>query len=107
ISTSNQWHFRVGSTSGNANVPAAPGATQEWHFVVMTHDADATTLRGYLDGRMIYENTSSDPAPLTAESPLWIGGAQGVTEYYPGTLDEVRIYNRVLSSGEMSFVGAQ
>ena len=107
ISTSNDWHFRVGSTSGNANLPAAPDATEGWHFVAMAHDADATTLRGYLDGRMIYENTSSNPAPLTAVSPLWIGGAQGMTEYYPGLLDEVRIYNRVLSDAEMSFVGAQ
>jgi hypothetical protein len=107
ISNSNQWHFRFGNTSGNANVPPEPDATEEWHFVVMTHDADATTLRGYLDGRMIYENTASNPAPLTAQSPLWIGGAQGVTEYYPGQLDEVRIYNRVLSDDEMNFVAMQ
>ena len=107
ISTSNQWHFRVDGTSGNANVPGAPDVTEEWHFVAMTHDADATYLRGYVDGRMIYENTNSNAAPLTGQSPLWIGGAQGVTEFYPGQLDEVRIYNRVLSENEMSFVGMQ
>ena len=107
ISNTNDWHFRVGTVSGNANVPGAPEPTEEWHFVAMTHDASTTTLRGYVDGRMVYENTNAAPAPLTAESPLWIGGAQSVTEYYPGLIDGVRIYDRALSEAELSFVGAQ
>ena len=67
----------------------------------MTHDADTTTVRGYLNGWLIHENTNSNPAPLTAQSPLWIGGGQGVPEYYPGLIDEVSIFNRALSPEEV------
>jgi len=107
ISNSNQWHFHVGSTMGNANIPGAPEPTEEWHFVAMTHDVDATTLRGYVDGLMIYENTNSNPAPLTAQSPLWIGGSQSVTEFYPGQLEDVRIYDRTLTQEEITWLAGR
>jgi len=107
MSNSNQWHFRVDGTAGNANIPGAPEVTEDWHFVAMTHDVDATTLRGYVDGLMIYENTNSNPAPLTAQSPLWIGGAQGVTEFYPGQIDDVRIYDRTLTQEEITWLAGR
>ncbi|HEC02182.1 MAG TPA: LamG domain-containing protein, partial [Phycisphaerales bacterium] len=107
INNSNQWHFHVGGRKGNANIPGAPEPTEEWHFVAMTHDVDATTLRGYVDGLMIYENTNSDPAPLTAQSPLWIGGSQSVTEFYPGQLDDVRIYDRTLTQEEIAWLAGR
>ena len=101
ISASSQWHFRVGTAAGDANLSGASGPTEEWHCVVMTHDAATTTLRGYVDGQMIHENTNSDPTPFTVQDALWIGGADGVIEYYTGLIDEVSIYNRALSDAEV------
>jgi len=101
ISGANNWHFRVGPTSGDANLSGPPAPTEEWHLVVVTHDPDTTTLRGYLNGWLIYENTNSDPTPFTAQDALWIGGADGVSEYYPGMIDDVSIFNRPLSHEEV------
>jgi hypothetical protein len=107
ISASNQWHFRVGPTSGNANLSGASAPTEEWHCVVMTHDADTTTLRGYMDGWMIYENTNSDPTPFTVEDSLWIGAAEGVIEYYPGMIDEISLFDRTLSAAEVLWLAGR
>ena len=101
ISASNEWHFRVGPTAGNANLSGASEVTEEWHSVVMTHDADTTTVRGYLDGWLIHEDTNSDPTPFTVQDALWIGGAENVPEYYPGMIDEVSLFNRPLSPEEV------
>jgi hypothetical protein len=105
ISPTNEWQFRVGNTAGNANLPTAQPATEEWHHLVMTHDPSVTTLRGYLDGEMIYENTAAAPGAI-GNTALWIGGAGGVSEYYPGLIDDLRIYNYVLSRAQvLYFVG--
>jgi len=100
ISPENAWHFRVGNTSGNANVAGAPSPTEEWQHLAMTHDPSTTTMRGYVNGELIYENTGANPQGL-GDSALWLGGAGGVTEFYPGLLDDVRLYNHALTSEEV------
>jgi hypothetical protein len=62
----------------------------------MTHDPGTSTLRGYLDGEMVYENTGAAPGTIS-KSSSWIGGASGVSEYYPGLIDDVKIFNHALS----------
>jgi hypothetical protein len=100
ISPENQWHFRFGAASGNANQPNAPAATEQWHHVVMTHDPAATTLRGYVNGVLAYRNASAAPGTL-GNTALWIGGAGGVTEFYPGLIQDLRIYDRALSDAQV------
>ena len=34
--------------------------------------------------------------------PLWIGGNEPYGEYFQGTIDEVRVYDRALTSGELA-----
>ena len=103
ISPENQWHFRFGAASGNANQPNAPAATAQWNHLAMTHDPATTTLRGYVDGVLVYQNVSASPGTL-GNTALWIGGAGGVSEFYPGLLDDVRIYNHALTEAEIQEV---
>ncbi len=85
------------STSGLIN-------TDEWHYVVLSFDGQS--LRGYLDGLMTNEVVHS---PLTEfadwQYPLVLcsrnsRGAIGPS--FPGELDDLRIYNYVLTDKDIA-----
>jgi hypothetical protein len=68
-----------------------------WHHVVYSYDG--TTQRLYLDGAQADTTTASvDVGPVTV---LRLGTQQSLSELYAGDLDEVRIYDRALSSAEV------
>jgi hypothetical protein len=75
----------------------------EWHHVALTYDGD--TLRLYLDGEEI-DSEFFGKAPLNANAgvPLRVGrvvGGSTHNKYLDGAVDDVRIYNRALSIGEI------
>ncbi len=77
-------------------------STGIWHHVVGTHVAGATTLTLYVDGvagGTTFETAVSNPGNAGA----FIFGRDGSATpfYFTGSLDEVRIYNRALSAGEV------
>lgn len=70
-----------------------------WTHVVVTYDA--TSLRFYVNGTLV--NSQASPAYNTdASMPLRIGANVGNNEFFGGQLDEVRVYNRVLTAGDVS-----
>ncbi len=94
INTAGTWEWHdTGYT-----VPA-----NEWVFLVLTYDG--THVRLYVNGEL--ESTLADPdgGPITDSSyPLWIGRRQNLgspTGEFSGVIDEVRIYNRVLTDQEI------
>ena len=68
-------------------------------MVVITNNS---LVSADLDGQKIVFQTSSPPGTQInlAAGPLYIG--YGLGEYFTGWLDEVRIYNRALSSSEVA-----
>ena len=89
--------------------------TNTWHHVVVVYSGDITTTRCYLDGNGMTINSiaNQDGSILntTTNSPLYVGvnPTLGIDTnpdgdwYTPfwGALDDVRIYNRALSSSEV------
>jgi hypothetical protein len=79
--------------------------TKEWHMVTGTVEGDVAKI--YLDGVLMNESTLSHPFVYNNTDPLTLGihYYTGVPDYwaYPllGILDDVRIYNRVLSPDEI------
>ncbi len=79
--------------------------TNIWHMVTGTVEGDQAKF--YLDGVLMDEKTLSHPFVYNNTDPLTLGMHyyDGVPDYwaYPllGVLDEVRIYNRVLSESEI------
>ena len=72
----------------------------QWHHVAITNDG--TTTQVYIDGRLdiaydSFRSTSVNDAILTLGASLW-----GIDEFLNGALDEVRIYNRVLSEDDVA-----
>ena len=61
---------------------------------------DGSMLRIYRNG-VLNASAAVTGAMMTSNSPLRLGGNQVWGEYFAGRLDDVRIYNRVLSAGEI------
>ncbi|QPB08403.1 hypothetical protein [Synechococcus phage S-H9-2] len=79
--------------SGTSNV-----ADNEWHHIVGTWDG--TTGRVYVDG--VLENSGSLTAGAYTYTNTFIGKNVGGSYYQNGFIGEARIYNRALSSTEVS-----
>lgn len=98
----NYFQFRFcGSSQTGPNMAGLPNVTDGlWHNIVVTVDGTATatsTLKEYIDGTFM-GTYSASPAPghtSDASVPLTIG------DQFGGDIDNVRLYNRVLSATEV------
>ena len=76
-----------------------PAVTTGWHHMAVVQDGPNSTRNLYVDGVSV---ASGSAIAADGTGPLWIGGAAGVTEFFNGWIDDVRIYNRALSDSEVS-----
>lgn len=91
------------TSSGRALSDVAP-QTGRWYHLVGVHDADAGTYVLYVDG-VAQAKTWSQPVGDAAPGPLAIGRAVsggGHSDFWPGSVDDVVVWNRVLSAGEIA-----
>jgi hypothetical protein len=71
-----------------------------WNHVALT--SDGGTITYHLNGRMLRVHSQQFARAVLEGIPLWIGRCAGLgKEYFKGTMDEVRIYNRALSDEEI------
>jgi hypothetical protein len=61
---------------------------------------NGTTLRLYVNGLLVSTRPQTGTIPIST-SPLQIGGDTIYGQYFPGRIDEVRIYNRALSTADI------
>ena len=73
-------------------------ALNAWSHLATTYDG--ATLRLFVNGAQVTSRALSGSI-LSSSSPLRIGGNKIWGEYFAGTLDEVRVYNRALSPAEI------
>jgi len=90
-----------GATNWNFCSPSSAVPLSSWHFLVATYDG--TNIDVYIDGVLAGSTPSSTPGPImTCGSDLRIGLAwSSYPDYFQGSIDEVRIYNRALSACEV------
>lgn len=91
-------HFSL--QGGNTKINSVETVTGgKWHFVVMTRDKKGM-LRGYIDGKQVVEGDSQKPGEN--DEAVTIGAGGGGTRYWMiGAVDEVAIFDRALSEGEI------
>ncbi len=87
-------------TSGNVNIMGrgVSFTPNQWHHIVFTYNG--TILTPYIDG-IAGPSASSDLIPGSSTRNLELGRMSNVGSFWNGSLDEVRIYNRVLSASEV------
>ena len=78
--------------SGNSFI-----ADGNWHHVVITYTNSTVTM--FVDGQF---DVSGMKTLNTASTQLVLGDDVSVNYYYNGCLDDIRIYNRALSSNEVA-----
>lgn len=77
--------------------------TDTWHFIAVTFDRDASAkifINGALDH--VEDISASSGVDMQATWPLRIGEYSGYGHHFIGAIDDVSIYNRVLSSAEIN-----
>jgi phosphatidylglycerophosphate synthase len=88
--------------AASTTIPVA----NRWYHVTGVHDAEARQVRVYVDGRL--EGQAAAPNGSFANSgPLAFGYSKYSGARYDGTdarLDDVRVYNRALTSAEVAAV---
>ena len=77
--------------------------TKQWYYLAYTHtDDDNGMVKIYVDGKVTHEEESNNPVlPAGAPDAVQIGTWSG--EAWPGIVDEVRMWNRILSDDEIEF----
>jgi glucose/arabinose dehydrogenase len=85
-----------GNTQSTSTTSAL--ALNTWTHLAVTYDG--AMLRLYRNG--VQEGTKAVTGAITTStSPLRIGGNMLWTEYFAGTIDEVRVYNRALTATQI------
>jgi len=90
--------------SGSSTTGTGAGAlnANEWNHVATTYDSATSTVEIYLDGELRISG-SAEVASVPTETTFLLGhrGGAAAGEHYGGLLDDVRIYDHVLSGMEI------
>jgi hypothetical protein len=94
----------VGQTTDQSAINAPPLSINTWHHLSATYgSATDPMLRLYVDGVQVASLPLTSNLRVSGRS-LFIGGNQFWGEWFAGTIDDVTIYNRVLSAAEIAAV---
>jgi hypothetical protein len=86
-----------GRSPQHADGPRADPVNR-WSHLGVTYDG--ATLRLYVNGARVSSRAVTGTIPRT-DDPLWIGGNHPYGEYFDGLIDEVRVYDRVLTASQV------
>ncbi len=99
--------FSVGATTGpdGQSLITAPFSSGVWHHVVATRD-NADTVKLYVDGESVGTIVRQAlKAQSTSGSSFTLGSwADQHSEFFPGLIDEVSVYNRALDASEVKTI---
>jgi glucose/arabinose dehydrogenase len=94
----------VGFGVGNPNttLPSAASINNgQWHHVAVTRTSSSGLMTIYIDG-VLNASTTGPTGIRDAPAAMRIGGILSGGGFFPGSIDEVRIYNTVLSAAEIN-----
>jgi len=89
--------LRVGGTWYAASY--MPLEANTWYHLAASYDGNA--LKAYRDGVLITTNTSPSGNPDAETNTLKLGRHAAAAQFFTGTVDDVRVYNRVLTDAEI------
>lgn len=88
--------FNNGYPTGTASDTQMNATVGAWNHVVYT--SDGSRVYGYLNGvNLVNVSGNLDGTPTT----MYLGSFTGISNFFNGTIDEVNIYDRLLSADEV------
>jgi hypothetical protein len=100
----NMEHTRMGRGGGVAAESTTIISDDTWHFVVLTSNSTTGLVEVYVDG-VLEDSQTSDTGIITttfSDIARMTDTAGGADEFFGGTYDDVRIYDRILSAAEVT-----
>ena len=94
IDPSNQWEVSDGSNSSSTNLFGGTTVTTGWTQVAEVQNGSTGTLALYVNGVQVAAGAAQQS---NGAGNLWIGGDTHSGQYFNGTVDDIRVYNRALS----------
>jgi hypothetical protein len=73
----------------------------DWHHLAATYDGEI--IRWYAEGRLV----NSEAWTISTLDNVMMGKRGDRESYFPGLVDDVRIYNRTLSEAEIAFLAGE
>ncbi len=116
LNAKNQTNISVGITTETVTNKSANYSDGIWHSFVITFNSNTTALaptnfQMYIDGVLVptqglYKSLlTQDSAPVNSSAlPVILGNSQGQNNSFPGTIDDVRVFNRVLNQAEVTYL---
>ncbi len=110
--------FRVGSDTGLLNCailssggsPSATGITNitdgRWHHLTCVYDR-STSIKVYVDGVLEDTDSVASTGNIDVSDNFWIGGQETLTREFKGTIDEVAVFNRLLTISEVEYLAKE
>ena len=104
INSASDLVFSVGNgTNYNKYILSSIQSTNRWYFVSAVHDYGNNNLSLYIDGNLV--GSTGIVGYATTGYHVNLGRyTYGSSRYFNGTIDEVRIYDRALSSQEIQAI---
>jgi len=103
LSTLHGGEFKVINDSGEYNVTTSGSVNDgAWHHLAATYNG--SEMRLYIDGALNSSSTNYSGDLPTNEDNVWIGrhyDHSNSSNYFNGTMDDVRIYNESLSAEQI------
>jgi hypothetical protein len=95
--------IRATDSTAESTITASGAMAPGWHPLAVVIDGTTTTLQLYIDGVLVASGpTTTLPKDLGSTTQNWVGRSQFTADaYFQGDLDDLRIYDRTLSAGEI------
>jgi len=107
------WYYQLGFFNGNLitetiagsqnNTALSASLSKQWINVIFILDRNSKMLSTFVNGRLLESSTLDNPeGVLDYANELLIGTEREMVNYFDGSIGKTRIYNRALSSNEVS-----
>ncbi len=74
----------------------------KWHFISWVYDEQKNVRQIYVNG--VSDSQDKPPSAYQADHPLWIGRYYDLARVFSGLIDEVAIFNVVLTEGDIKTI---
>ncbi len=93
--------FKINLDGVGKNVSTTPPSTDTWHHITGTYDG--TNIKIYLDGKLKNSTSASGDIFYTPGWDTYIGARVYNSDFFYGSIDEVKIYNSALTADQVKF----
>ncbi|MDB5349626.1 MAG: cya 2 [Planctomycetota bacterium] len=99
----NNFAFVVG-TAGNDDFAYSTTTIVPGHWYHLVGTFDGTTRNFYVNGQLESSSSTFSPVVLNSTAPLTIGHLTGGGDYFTGLIDDIAVYNHVLTYTELAAI---